>query len=289
MKRLNLPTVNDDDILAEVADYITTDAPATRAVVVAEIQQAYDRYRACNGDPHAFVRPTVSDQVKGRLQRKYSDPLVSMGYIETVRYQLSADCCPICGSLAPTGTVDHYLPQSLYPELSIFSLNLLPACGCNSLRGADFRGPTPGHRPLHPYFDTFLDQQLYVCRIHTPATGVGRPHLEGATFSLELVDPAHAFAAAMLFQITSVISKTTIENFFITEWGKIIARPNHFFGWVTNRPTSRAELVVKLNEVVGTYNYQAGTPNNWRSMLVYGILDNVPILDELIRKIQGSP
>jgi len=42
--------------------------------------------------------------------------------------------CPYCGIDRPI-TIDHYLPQTEYPEYSIYPPNLIPCCGrCNSIK-----------------------------------------------------------------------------------------------------------------------------------------------------------
>ena len=39
--------------------------------------------------------------------------------------------CPLCSQL-PVSTVDHYLPKTKYPSISVFPRNLVPACTrCN--------------------------------------------------------------------------------------------------------------------------------------------------------------
>src|SRR5690606_10227146 len=68
--------------------------------------------------------------------------------------------CPVCGRSA-VGTIDHYLPKSLYQEFSFFSCNLVPACDrCNNKRGNSARGSVVGERPIHPYFDSFLQKRV---------------------------------------------------------------------------------------------------------------------------------
>jgi hypothetical protein len=56
--------------------------------------------------------------------------------------------CPLCSQL-PVSTVDHYLPKSKYPAISVFPRNLVPACGrCNEYKIAKADALT-----LHPYYD----------------------------------------------------------------------------------------------------------------------------------------
>jgi hypothetical protein len=60
--------------------------------------------------------------------------------------------CPLCSHREAT-TLDHYLPKSKYPRLSIVPINLIPSCkDCNTGKLADF--PVgPNDETLHPYYD----------------------------------------------------------------------------------------------------------------------------------------
>lgn len=50
--------------------------------------------------------------------------------------------CPYCGITLPK-TYDHYLPKTLFPELSVHALNLIPCCGtCNGIKGDVWKNKT---------------------------------------------------------------------------------------------------------------------------------------------------
>jgi hypothetical protein len=72
--------------------------------------------------------------------------------------------CPYCG-VAQAHTIDHFLPQSKFPEFSFFSKNMVPACGqCNLGKRARWQSPRGHLRYPHPYFSTTSDVGLY-CKI----------------------------------------------------------------------------------------------------------------------------
>ena len=120
---------------------------------------AYAKVRRCDGSKVATLNPVLSNQLASDFDHYYSRPVNGFEYIKKIRDELSPTVCPMCGSLS-SGTIDHILPRARYPELSLFSLNLVPACGCNSRRINDV-----DIAPLHPYFDDDLDRQLVTCRI----------------------------------------------------------------------------------------------------------------------------
>lgn len=95
-----------------------------------------------------------------------------------MRKQRGLTSCPICGS-SETGSLDHYLPRTDYPEFSVMRANLVPACGhCNSgVKGDTVNGEYPC-RFIHPYFDAWAAKPLWYVEVVRPleaATFVGRP------------------------------------------------------------------------------------------------------------------
>ncbi|MCP3163199.1 hypothetical protein [Myxococcus qinghaiensis] len=66
--------------------------------------------------------------------------------------------------------MDHYLPKDEYPEFSIYSLNLVPACAhCNSdEKGTVFVGPLAPARFIHPYFDSISAKPILSVEITSP-------------------------------------------------------------------------------------------------------------------------
>jgi hypothetical protein len=74
--------------------------------------------------------------------------------------------CPFCG-LNHVSTLDHFLPKTKYPVLSIIPANLVPSCkDCNTGKGSTV-ATTGKSQPLHPYFDRepFQTEQWLFARI----------------------------------------------------------------------------------------------------------------------------
>jgi 5-methylcytosine-specific restriction endonuclease McrA len=60
--------------------------------------------------------------------------------------------CPLCGH-GVVKTLDHHLPKSTYPALSVVPSNLIPVCpSCNKQKG-DRTPNTAAEQTIHPYFD----------------------------------------------------------------------------------------------------------------------------------------
>ncbi|MBC3487140.1 HNH endonuclease [Pseudomonas sp. SWRI50] len=66
---------------------------------------------------------------------------------------VSSSFCPSCGSVGATKNIDHYLPKSSYPWLSICPYNLVPACrDCNTEKGSPV-AESAFKQLIHPYYD----------------------------------------------------------------------------------------------------------------------------------------
>jgi hypothetical protein len=116
--------------------------------------ELYQAYESGGGRPH--------DSYKGKGMRAEFLQLIHDGYkqvqdngrLATLRsaIKLGASECPYCG-FGPIEDLDHHLQKGIYKLLSIFPLNLVPACAtCN--RGKP-RAPDPsGSRQL---FNVYLE------------------------------------------------------------------------------------------------------------------------------------
>lgn len=129
---------------------------------------AYEAYRKEGSNPWTVVPSTFVPDISAAQQELY-EGRKSNGPIRRIRRTRGLLCCPLCGS-PTTGSVDHLLPKAVYPELSIMRANLVPACvHCNSAsKGNKHRGAAAPERFIHPYFDKFADQALWMVSINPP-------------------------------------------------------------------------------------------------------------------------
>ncbi|MGK9185336.1 HNH endonuclease [Priestia filamentosa] len=68
--------------------------------------------------------------------------------------------CPIC-TLRVVSTLDHYLPKTKFPGLSVTPSNLIPACSdCNKIKTSTVPRSAE-EATLHPYFDD-IDNELWL-------------------------------------------------------------------------------------------------------------------------------
>lgn len=72
---------------------------------------------------------------------------------ETPRYRL----CPLCG-VGTANTLDHFLPKSKFPALSVNPNNLVPACSWCQWYKDDYAPTQRGEQLLHPYYDDYNNE-----------------------------------------------------------------------------------------------------------------------------------
>jgi len=71
-----------------------------------------------------------------------------------------ARICPLC-RISEAFHLDHFLPKESFPEFSIFSRNLIPACAkCNTLKGTDATGQF-----IHCYYDNLPRRHFLVAEV----------------------------------------------------------------------------------------------------------------------------
>jgi hypothetical protein len=101
------------------------------------------------------VQPPVSDHVV-ELADLYHSTAIEVDNFKRDRRREFGPGCPYCGQYCSTPHIDHYLPETLYGEFSLYSPNLIPSCSeCNTKLSSRV-GAT--HDLINPFEDDFLDR-----------------------------------------------------------------------------------------------------------------------------------
>jgi hypothetical protein len=111
--------------------------------------------------------PAEPETVHQQLIKVYTDRMVGQqapGRLIYDELRLAAPRCPLCGHREVT-TLDHHLPKTKFPLLSVVPDNLIPACAeCNKIKIDSL--PTAAERQtLHPYFDDLNDAQWLAAEV----------------------------------------------------------------------------------------------------------------------------
>lgn len=175
MRRLEAPAI---DARQSFTTCISGARPTTKARLEAfedAVTTASLEYEAAAKQQSLHTLTYIASEPTGRqertsLKRVYKDRMVketSPGRRIYEAIKGATNKCPLCGEGVVT-TLDHHLPSSAYPLLSVVPVNLVPACrDCNIGKGETC--PTNAtEQTLHPYFDDFSHHPWLTARVRRP-------------------------------------------------------------------------------------------------------------------------
>lgn len=188
MKNLSTPTMEAYDTYIKLKEKARSKEKIERL----EILESYIKERYKIYENHRFILESIPESQiidendKLILQSCYNRN--DRGYFEgeivaeiinmqTIQYQ---NRCPYCGLDKPR-TIDHYLPQSIFPEFSVYPCNLIPCCGyCNTKKNKYWLKDNK-RLFLNFYFDNIPEEKfLYANLIYD------KPNSTKPTVSFEL-------------------------------------------------------------------------------------------------------
>lgn len=168
MRRINRPEFTVEEVLGACVDNMT-DAitksefeKASSVKILKDAELDFDNKKLTNTIyliPKSLGINNIIDASK--LTNLYTGRLINKNnkgrkYYDKILSSAPNGLCPLCNQRNAT-TLDHYLPKSKYPLLSIVPLNLVPACkDCNTGKLCD--SPCNNvEETLHPYYDNVED------------------------------------------------------------------------------------------------------------------------------------
>ena len=273
MKKIPIPVVNDNAILKSIASQALLAACPHIKNDHAMVRLRYRKYVAAGGNPIAANAPlpiTLRGALQGVLKQKYASSSREFAYIKDIRDNSSPNICVMCGS--PTsGTVDHVFPQTPFSDFAIFSKNLVPTCSkCNSNRQNNYIGRNPGERVLHPYFDTVLNQRLLRAKISPYAGSYRRPDI---TLSV-CINRTNPLYPAVYYHMENVVLVAGVLQSLRDLWVNLQRKNDVYFQMLPRGNFSSSIFNGEVKRVLGLYDKEFSTPNNWRSMLLAGLSIN---------------
>ena len=268
MKRLTLPAQPDAEILDALSQNHRLGSYPFLLNQLDEMKQRYVDYANVGGDPWTVGDALdIPEELVAAMKRHYETPPQALPFLSELRERGSPDVCSMCGS-SKTGTLDHFLPKDDFPEFAIYAPNLVPACDCNTKRRTNYKGGLVGERALHPYFDEILTKRLAFVRLSGNLTS---PLVDIAAID----DGVSAEQALSLqFHISSVLTASSLVVWASAKWAALCRDPEGMLLGLPNGMLTvdhiRDALQVRLNGA----DREHGTPNNWYSMVFYGVLQS---------------
>lgn len=278
MNRLPSPVHDDGLALESLANNPRVKSYPRLLPVVATVQAGYTQYVNVAGNPNQVLNPAIDDERSELLKKHYASPPTDIAYIREMRDATAHQVCPMCGSFH-SGTLDHYLPKHDFPAFSVFSLNLVPACLCNSKRRNLLTGENPDERILHPYYDDCLADRLIGARFEDPG--------EVPRVSVVLVVPdTHVDYAAIAFHFREIVQRTGLRRYLADRWSDLLRRPSLVVRALEGNFDSRTDLQHALEDELEKLDDLHRGKNNWMSVFLTGLLDP-PTLDWLFERMSS--
>ncbi|CUJ06286.1 hypothetical protein [Achromobacter xylosoxidans] len=237
-----------------------------------EWKQRVATYVADCGNPETIAPWPEALKFKKRFHTLYNSPQdgsAQKPILEKLR-ERTLQLCPACGEDGTPNTLDHYLPKNGFPDYSITAANLFPMCDiCQGKKLEQALSNNNERLFLHPYFDTFLDQQVLQLEIGEPYT---------APTSISLI--AHQHLPIHLQQLVS----RHIEKLGLIE------RYSHFFRQEYTRLLGLTEDILagglNVRQQLNLFCNQARrkSVNSWGHIFFESVLRN----DDLLKHLETS-
>lgn len=285
MRKLERPDIDDEAILDDVVGrQPLAGCPHLRSDK-STVLKLYGQYVAVAGNAAALGAPrplVLPGMLQKALSNKYDSDASLYSYIDDIRNAQDVNACPMCGSPS-LGSVDHIFPQERFPELAIYSPNLVPACSsCNSARRDRYLGALPGERVLHPYFDSHLDERLISAKIEPVQGNFRRPKITVNT----LIHTMHPLFPAVRFHFREVILKTRMLQRMDTLWVDLQRKDDVYFQSLPSGNFTNQQFSAAVNKSLSLSDKEFSTPNNWKSFLLYGLAENLEAQADMANTIR---
>jgi len=281
MKKLTLPPHNDNNILSDLSVNTRVGSYPLLGQNLQQILGQYILYQQHEGNPWNLTTINIPISLENALEIHYDSPPIALNMIKRMRHEDSPDVCPMCGS-SFTSELDHFLPQDDYPWFSVFTKNLIPACKCNRIKGTTVKGINHAERFLHPYYDDCLTHRLLICNIIGNVGNYLSPVLSIDTYN------GNCNTLTVNYHINELIKNTNILNYLDKKWVQLTRNPRSI---IMRFPNSMITTVPQcrnmIQDCLTLYDEQFGTPNNWMSALISGILNDANIIQWIYHRHNG--
>jgi len=166
MHQISTPSIDSIQVFDAITNVKHEPTQRRLETVRKKIVVAYGTYEGAVPSVEMLVPIPINKVQRKALHHAFSVETAPMaGLREHLNEPVMASRCPFCG-VSESGTLDHYLPKELYPEFSVFALNLVPSCAkCNTRKRTLIVDENTNVRYfLHPYFDD-IPNELFL-KVH---------------------------------------------------------------------------------------------------------------------------
>ena len=188
--------------------------------------------------------------------------------LEVMRDKHNLPFCPCCGEPGKPGTLDHYLPKSIYPEFSVVVENLTPMCTpCQELKGNDIKDEHGNKIYIHPYYD-LIEQVSIELDIQPPFEN---PSGFIASVPNDIPEPLKSLVNR---HITKIDFVDRFEEFCSNEYSDLLITLAEEQSDVDREPVTKS-----INRFLNKAKRKSA--NRWEAIFYRGILSNPNLLHYL--------
>lgn len=233
------------------------------------IDKLYKDY-AHLGNLHKFPKDILSN--KGVSEKEfeyiYNEKLLAKGAVGRDVYMRIKNLCMVYDNRCPScakrevSTLDHFLPKSIFPHLSVSPLNLVPCCyECNKTKGTYI--PTCGEEELiHPYFDN-IDEH---CWLTAEITGTIYPVVE-----FKIVQP-EPWSTLLYTRVKNHFDTYDLESLYVSN--AMNSLNSHKKGFKILRSQNNGIDVLKEHIDLLYVSFREHNLNSWETALFRALLHN---------------
>lgn len=270
MMRLPKPEIDIDDYISAIVQERQNGVNAALfAGLEAQWKQRCHAYEALRGDGAQIPIWPLAQQRSVSFVNLYSSPGdgAQSSVIGGLRDR-SLKMCPMCGEAGTPNTLDHYLPEGIFPDFAILAQNLVPACDiCQGHKLQQYQ--EDGSRLfLHPYYDDIL--QIQVLRLTI------QPPYNSPSSMLTLHPDAPVENAPLVHKHLGKLNlQHRFQSFFRTDFLRVLK--------LVNRVRIRGQNVQQKLHFLQEHHADRSV-NCWEHILYEGITTNHDLMHHLINE-----
>lgn len=230
----------------------------------------YPDYDGHIANSTACPAPSAFAHLKELMREFYHHPPEKLGKrLLARRHQHGLLECPYCGSPGKPDTLDHFMPESVWPEFAIHPNNLVPQCGeCAPIKGKRYYCTTRNDALfLHPIYHDMLAQLSFGIDITM------QQQMPTFTIAFTVLNPLDAAGRTRLMtHIEELRLRERITAFCYREYGT----------WKTQISNNRFDVETTLGACLSVYPaFNAGAARDWKAAFYKGALQSRAFLTHL--------
>lgn len=183
--------------------------------------------------------------------------------------------CPMC-AVGRASTLDHYLPESIFPEFAILPLNLVPACSiCQSHKRELYR-EADAPLFLHLYFDDLpLDERYLFADVHVVETSISLDYW---------LDPPSSMPSGIAQRLRAHFSKLRLRESYVAEGVGEFSDKRNQLEWLLATGSTAEDVSTYLRQEAATVAANRGV-NHWRAVALNAFSENQEVCSGAFRAV----